>query len=94
MSDKTLYLIQSSFIHTDHILNQLDQLYVSHDHIVLMGDAVLYASDRRLKKKKNLYILENDTEILAKKVPEHFKLINYAQFAELILDFTRCISLK
>lgn len=94
MSDKTIYLIQSCFSHTDQVLTQLDQIYSLDDHILLMGDAVLYASDRRLAKKKNLYILENDTEILAEKIPEHFKLINYAQFSELILDFKRCISLK
>jgi sulfur relay protein TusB/DsrH len=94
MSDKTLYLIQSSFSHTDQILTQLDQIYTITDHVILMGDAVLYVHDHRLQLKKNLYILENDIEILAEKCPEHFKLINYTQFADLILDFTRCVSLK
>lgn len=94
MSDKTLYLIQSSFIHTDHILNQLDQLYGSHDHIVLMGDAVLFAADQRLTNRQNLYLLENDAEILSESIPENFKSISYPQFALLVLDFSRCISLK
>lgn len=94
MSDKTLYLIQSCFSQTDRILTQLDQMYSPHDHIILMGDAVLYAHDNRLEQKKNIYILENDAEILPEKCPNHIQLINYVHFAELVLDFTRCISLK
>lgn len=94
MSVKTLYLIQSSFIHTDHILNQLNQLYCSHDYIVLMGDAVLFATDQRLTSRQNIYLLENDAEILSESIPENFKLISYSQFARLVLDFNRCISLK
>ncbi len=52
MSDKTLYLIQSCFSHTDQVLTQLDQIYSVDDHILLMGDAVLYVCDHRLEKKK------------------------------------------
>lgn len=94
MSDKTLYLIQSEYHHTDQILNQLLQLYTDQDHVVLTGDSVLFVDDLRLQDKQNLYVLENDAEILVQALPAHIQSISYAQFADLVLAFRRCVSLK
>ncbi len=94
MSAQTLYLIQSTYAHTAQILNQLNQIYAEQDAIVLMGDAVLFMQDCHLRNKQNLYILENDAEILVESLPTHFKVISYDQFADLVLDFKRCVSLK
>lgn len=94
MSDKTLYLIQSEYRYTDQILNQLLQLYTDQDHVVLTGDSVLFVDDLRLQDKQNLYVLENDAEILVQALPAHILSISYAQFADLVLDFRRCVSLK
>lgn len=94
MSDKTLYLIQSEYRYTDQILNQLLQLYTDQDHVVLTGDSVLFVDDLRLQDKQNLYVLENDAEILVQALPAHIQSISYAQFADLVLDFRRCVSLK
>ena len=62
--------------------------------LFLMGDAVLFAADQRLTNKQNLYLLENDAEILSESIPENFKSISYSQFAQLVLDFNRCIRFK
>lgn len=94
MSDKTLYLIQSEYRYTDQILNQLLQLYTDQDHVVLTGDSVLFVDDLRLQDKQNLYVLKNDAEILVQALPAHILSISYAQFADLVLDFRRCVSLK
>ena len=94
MSDKTLYLIQSEYRYTDQILNQLLQLYTDQDHVVLTGDSVLFVDDLRLQDKQNLYVLENDAEILVQALPAHIQSISYAQFADLVLNFRRCVSLK
>ena len=94
MSDSTLYLVQSTFAHTDASINSLLQLYVNGDAVVLMGDAVLFIEDARLKNLTNIYVLENDAEILADTLPSSIQLMNYAEFADLVLNFTRSISLK
>ena len=94
MSDKTLYLIQSEYRYTDQILNQLLQLYTDQDHVVLTGDSVLFVDDLRLQDKQNLYVLKNDAEILVQALPAHIQSISYAQFADLVLNFRRCVSLK
>ncbi len=94
MSDSTLYLVQSTFAHTDASINSLLQLYVNGDVVVLMGDAVLFIEDARLKNLTNIYVLENDAEILAETLPSSIQLMNYAEFADLVLNFTRSISLK
>lgn len=94
MSDSTLYLVQSTFAHTDASINSLLQLYANGDAVVLMGDAVLFIEDARLKNLTNIYVLENDAEILADTLPSSIQLMNYAEFADLVLNFTRSISLK
>ena len=94
MSDSTLYLVQSTFAHTDASINTLLQLYANGDAVVLMGDAVLFIEDARLKNLTNIYVLENDVEILVDTLPSSIQLMNYAEFADLVLNFTRSISLK
>ncbi|OTG65032.1 DsrH/TusB family sulfur metabolism protein [Acinetobacter silvestris] len=93
-SNQTLYLVQSTYAHTDAALNKLLQIHTMHDAIILMGDSVLFAEDQRLMHLENIYILENDAEILVSNLPTHIQCIHYAQFADLILNFTRSISLK
>ena len=93
MSDKTLFLVQSTFNQTDSNLDQLEHLYSENDQLVLMGDAVLFVHDQRLLNKQHIAILENDAEILVDEIPNHIQKISYAQFADLVLGFKRCIRL-
>ena len=94
MSEATLYLIQSHFGSTEHTLNQLDQIYSPSDAIVLMGDSALYAQSDLLKDKNPIFILENDAEVLAHQMLDAIQIIDYPKFAEIVLSFNRCISLK
>lgn len=94
MTEKTLYLIQSNFANTQTALDQLIHVYASDDAVVLMGESVLKLESALLQDITQLYILENDFEILAVQPSKHIHVINYAEFSELVLSFTRCISLK
>lgn len=95
MSDKTLYMIQASHAATAQIIEQLSQLYSENDQVILMGDAALSVEHPFIQQLKQIYMLENEAELLPH-FPEvkNLKIINYAEFAELCLGFSRCISMK
>lgn len=90
----TLYLIQSEYAQTEAMLDQLEQIYAIDDAVVLMGDAVLAFDSAQLLNKASVYALENDAEILPKQDLTGLKIIDYAEFSDLVLSFKRCISLK
>lgn len=99
MTDKTLYLIQSQFANNEHCIQQVQKTLDSNDALVLMGDAVLGLFTSSLLTIQNkVYVLDRDAELL----PSHLlngdyfqiEVIDYTTFADIILGFTRCISLK
>lgn len=94
MSNHTLYLIQSNYAATAQILEQLAQIYTPVDQIVLMGEAVLQLEHSFLQNLPQIYMLENDAELLTQPLPDQVKLVNFADFADLCLGFNRCISMK
>lgn len=94
MSDQTLYFIQSEFAKTNDILNQLEQMANLNDSIVLFADAVLFAQDQRLIIYPHLYVLEQDAELNPMPLPSHIQQLNYDGLTNLVLNFTRSISLK
>ncbi|MBD8010504.1 MULTISPECIES: DsrH/TusB family sulfur metabolism protein [Acinetobacter] len=94
MSNHTLYLIQSSYSATAQILDQLAQIYTMSDQVVLMGEAVLLLEHSFLQSLPQIYMLKNDAELLIQPLPDQVKLLNYADFAALCLQFNRCISMK
>lgn len=93
MSDKTLYLVQSNYASTAPILDQLAQIYAPEDQVVLMGESVLFSSHDFIKHLNQVYILEQDTELLNQS-PNNSQIIDYAAFATLCLQFNRCVSMK
>jgi len=94
MTDKTLFLVQSDYSSTPQALSKLQKLYRPEDTIVLMGEAVLYFSVEWLKECDSLYILRTDTELLIEELPDFIDQIDYLKFADIILQFNRCIRLK
>ncbi|ENW86245.1 MULTISPECIES: DsrH/TusB family sulfur metabolism protein [Acinetobacter] len=94
MSNHTLYLIQSNYAATAQILEQLAQIYTPVDQIILMGEAVLQLEHSFLQNLPQIYMLENDAELLTQPLPDQVKLVNFADFADLCLGFNRCISMK
>lgn len=93
MSNKTLYLVQSNFYAADNHLNKLANVITEQDTVVLMGDAVLQHQHETLSHYLNVYALNNDLEILGN-ISHDLISIDYDRFADLCLQFTRCISLK
>lgn len=94
MSNHTLYLIQSNYAATAQILEQLAQIYTPVDQIVLMGEAVLQLEHSFLQNLPQIYMLENDAELLTQPLLDQVKLLDFADFADLCLGFNRCISMK
>lgn len=94
MSNHTLYLIQSNYANTESILTKLNSIITSDDSVVLMGDAVFFSQAVNTQICSNLYVLENDAENIPNVASVDFKIINYDQFSDLILAYTRCITLK
>lgn len=94
MKEATLFLIQAPYLHIEKICKDLSQMAQANDHIVMMSDAVLGISHMVIETYPNLYCLENESALLSEAFKTHVKCINYAQFAELVLQFKRCISLK
>ena len=94
MSNASLYLVQSDFAATPAALAKLQQLYQTSDCVVLMGEALLHVQDTALQQINCIYVLETDVEILAGQQTQNMQLISYTQFAELCLNYTRCIRLN
>lgn len=94
MENSALFLIQSSYNNLDKIWEQLAQMAQSDDHIVIMGDASLAIPATVFSSHAHLYCLENELSLLSNENQEHVKLIDYAAFADLVLQFKRCITLK
>lgn len=94
MTNNTLYLLQSSYSNTQRSLEQLHQIANAEDSLVLMGDAVLTLNNATFQTELKTYILASDADILVNLPPAHIQVLSYADFADLVLNFTRCVSLK
>lgn len=94
MSNKSLYLVQSTFSATPNVLSKLQQLYSPEDTVVMMGESVLQLQHPFLQALNKVYVLDTDAEILAGQITENLQLISYAEFADLCLDHSRCIRLN
>lgn len=86
-----LYLVQSSYVSTPYMLQKISQLYQVGDCVVLMGEAVLYSEQYCLDYA--CAILEHDAEMLLD-IPKEIKVLSYAEFADLVLTYSRCMRLQ
>ncbi|MCH7313258.1 DsrH/TusB family sulfur relay protein [Acinetobacter sp. ANC 3882] len=91
MENTTLILVQST---ADLIWSDLLKMAQSDDCIVLMGDAAAQVPSSITTIYHNIYCLTNEYSLLSDDVKDQIQEINYAQFADLVLKFKRCISLK
>lgn len=94
MSNKSLYLVQSTFSATPNVLSKLQQVYSPEDTVVLMGESVLQLQHPFLQPLNKVYVLDNDAEILAGQTTKNLQLISYAEFANICLNHGRCIRLN
>ena len=94
MKNSTLFLIQSPYNNVNKILDELAHMAKADDHIVMMGDSVLQVTDAVVDIYQNIYCLNNEQSLLQDALKQHIRILEYAQFAELVLQFQRCITLK
>ena len=94
MKNSTLFLIQSPYNNVSKILAELTHMAKADDHIVMMGDSVLEISNAVVDTYPNIYCLSNEQSLLQDGTKERVRILEYAQFAELVLQFQRCITLK
>lgn len=94
MKNSTLFLIQSPYNNFNKILDELSQMAKADDHIVMMGDSVLQVTDAVVDSYPNIYCLSNEESLLQDNLKERVNILEYTQFADLVLQFQRCVSLK
>jgi sulfur transfer complex TusBCD TusB component (DsrH family) len=94
MKKNGLFLIQAAYQNTENLLKELSKMAQSDDHIVVMGDSVLRITNSLLDAFPNLYCLENEQTLLPNEVKDRVLMIDYSEFANLVIQFERCISLK
>lgn len=94
MKNSTLFLVQSPYNNVNKILDELAHMAKADDHIVMMGDSVLQVTDAVVDTYPNIYCLNNEQSLLQDALKQHIRILEYAQFAELVLQFQRCITLK
>lgn len=94
MKNSTLFLVQSPYNNVNKILDELAHMAKADDHIVMMGDSVLQVTDAVVDTYPNIYCLSNEESLLQDNLKERVNILEYTQFAELVLQFQRCVSLK
>ena len=94
MKNSTLFLVQSPYNNVNKILDELAHMAKADDHIVMMGDSVLQVTDAVVDIYPYIYCLGNEQSLLQDGTKERVRILEYAQFAELVLQFQRCITLK
>ena len=94
MKNSTLFLVQSPYNNVNKILDELAHMAKADDHIVMMGDSVLQVTDAVVDTYPNIYCLSNEQSLLQDNLKERVNILEYTQFAELVLQFQHCVSLK
>lgn len=75
--------------------HDLEKIVTARDHVVLLGDSLLLDKTQLDSlKTKNLYMLEAELVLVAETSPNILNVINYDEFASLLLEHTQCISLS
>ncbi|PTV46813.1 DsrH like protein [Acinetobacter pittii] len=94
MNPSTLYLVQSSYHSTPKIIDELRNLFQVGDQIVFMGDSVAQLSAEMIQPFESVSCLSIEKELIDTDTLAQVKVLDYDQFADLVLTFNRCISLK
>ncbi len=94
MNPSTLYLVQSSYHSTPKIIDELRNLFQVGDQIVFMGDSVAHLSAEMIQPFEPVSCLSIEKDLIDTDTLAQVKVLDYDQFADLVLTFNRCISLK
>ncbi|MCU7695878.1 DsrH/TusB family sulfur relay protein [Acinetobacter sp. AYS6] len=94
MNPSTLYLVQSTYHNTPNIIGELSHLYQEGDQIIFMGDSVARLSAQMIQQFESVSCLSLEKDLLDTDTLAQINVLDYDQFADLVLTFNRCISLK
>ncbi|MDV7706592.1 DsrH like protein [Acinetobacter pittii] len=94
MNSSTLYLVQSSYHSMPKIIEELRNLFRVGDQVVFMGDSVAHLSAEMIQPFESVSCLSIEKDLLDTHTLSQVKVLDYDQFADLVLTFNRCISLK
>jgi len=94
MNPSTLYLVQSTYHNTPNIIDELRDIYQVGDQIIFMGDSVARLSAQVIQQFESISCLGIEKDLLDTDTLAQINVLDYDQFADLVLTFNRCISLK
>lgn len=94
MNPSTLYLVQSTYHNTPNVIDELDNLYQKGDQIIFMGDSVARLSAEMIQQFENVSCLSIEKDLIDADSLTQINVLEYDQFADLVLTFNRCISFK
>lgn len=94
MNPSTLYLVQSTYHNTSKVIDELRDIYQVGDQIIFMGDSVARLSTQIIQQFESISCLGIEKDLLDTDTLAQINVLDYDQFADLVLTFNRCISLK
>ncbi|USP41869.1 DsrH/TusB family sulfur relay protein [Acinetobacter sp. XS-4] len=94
MNPSTLYLVQSAYHNTANVIDELGNLYQEGDQIIFMGDSVARLSAEMIQPFKSVSCLSIEKDLIDTDTLAQINVLDYDQFADLVLTFNRCISFK
>ncbi|NUF37963.1 DsrH/TusB family sulfur metabolism protein [Acinetobacter lactucae] len=94
MNPSTLYLVQSSYHATPKIIDELSHLFQAGDQIIFMGDSVARLSAEMIQQFESISCLSIEKDLIDTDTLTQINVLDYDQFADLVLTFNRCISFK
>ncbi|NUF12907.1 DsrH like protein [Acinetobacter oleivorans] len=94
MNPSTLYLVQSTYHNTPNVIDELGNLYQEGDQIIFMGDSVARLSAEEIQQFESVSCLSIEKDLIDTDTLTQINVLEYDQFADLVLTFNRCISFK
>lgn len=94
MNPSTLYLVQSTYHNTPNVIDELGNLYQKGDQIIFMGDSVARLSAEMIQQFESISCLSIEKDLIDTDTLTQINVLDYDQFADLVLTFNRCISFK
>lgn len=94
MNPSTLYLVQSTYHNTPNVIDELGNLYQKGDQIIFMGDSIARLSAEMIQQFENVSCLSIEKDLIDTDTLTQINVLEYDQFADLVLTFNRCISFK
>lgn len=90
---KTIYHIQGNYQVSKSIFASLSQLLMPDDVLILLGESILAWLEDAPKLSQKVYILQDDIAYFEHDIPSSLTVIDDEHWAELIVQYERCVRL-